>query len=66
MTDVEYGRETQSNPSCRLGGTGAGMTLESEGVRRVLVREGLVSNQELLEEIKALPGEMKARRGMCR
>ncbi len=36
---------------------------EQEGLRRVLVRKGLVSNDEVLKEIKAVRLELEARRG---
>ncbi len=34
---------------------------EQEALRRVLVRKGLVSNEELLEEVKAVRREMVMR-----
>ncbi len=36
---------------------------EQEALRRVLVRKGMLSNDEVLEEIKAVRQEMEARRG---
>ncbi len=39
------------------------MMFEQEATRRVLVRKGLVSNEEVLEEIKVVRREMEARRG---
>ncbi len=36
---------------------------EQEALRRVLVRKGLVSNEELLEEVKAVRREMEGKRG---
>ncbi len=39
------------------------MMFEQEATRRVLVRKGLVSNEEVLEEIKVVRREMVARRG---
>ncbi len=35
---------------------------EQEALRRVLVRKGLVTNEEVLEEIEAVRREMEARR----
>ncbi len=35
---------------------------EQEATRRVLVRKGLVSNDEVLEEIKAVRREMEGKR----
>ena len=35
---------------------------EQEALRRVLVRKGLVSNEEVLEEVKAVRRELEARR----
>jgi hypothetical protein len=37
---------------------------EQEGLRRVLVRKGLVSNEEVLAEVKAVRREMERRRGI--
>ncbi len=39
------------------------MMLETEAVRRVLVRKGLLTNEEVLEEIKAVRTEMEGKRG---
>ncbi len=36
---------------------------EQEALRRVLVRKSLVSNEEVLEEIKAVRREMEGKRG---
>ncbi len=36
---------------------------EQEALRRVLVRKGLVSNEEVLEEIKAVRRELEGKRG---
>ena len=36
---------------------------EQEGLRRVLVRKGLVSNEEVLAEVKAVRREMETKRG---
>jgi phosphoribosyl 1,2-cyclic phosphodiesterase len=35
---------------------------EQEALRRVLVRRGLVTNEEVLEEIKAVRRELEAKR----
>ena len=35
---------------------------EQEALRRVLVRKGILSDQEVLEEIKAVRRELEARR----
>ena len=35
---------------------------EQEALRRLLVRKGLVSNEEVLEEIKAVRREMEGKR----
>ncbi len=40
-----------------------GMMFETEATRRVLVRKGLLTNEEVLEEIKVVRREMEARRG---
>ncbi|MCZ6450509.1 MAG: hypothetical protein O6918_06555 [Deltaproteobacteria bacterium] len=40
-----------------------GMMLETEAIRRVLVRKGLLTNEEVLEEIKAVRREMEGKRG---
>jgi len=39
------------------------MMHEREATRRVLVREGLLTNEEVLEEIKAVRREMEGKRG---
>ncbi len=36
---------------------------EQEALRRVLVRKGLLTNEEVLEEIKAVRREMEGKRG---
>jgi len=36
---------------------------ETEATRRVLVRKGLLTNEEVLEEIKAVRREMEGKRG---
>ncbi len=36
---------------------------EQEATRRVLVRKGLLTNEEVLEEIRAVRGEMEGKRG---
>jgi len=36
---------------------------EQEALRRVLVRKGLVSNEEVLEEVKAVRRELEGKRG---
>jgi len=35
----------------------------AESLRRVLVRKGLVNNDEMLEEVKAVRRELEAKRG---
>ncbi len=40
--------------------------LEQDALRRVLVRKGLLTNEEVLEEIKAVRREMEGRRGLWR
>ncbi len=40
-----------------------GIMLEHGATRRVLVRKGLLTNEEVLEEIKAVRREMEAKRG---
>lgn len=37
---------------------------EQEGLRRVLVRKGLVTNEEILKEVKAVRREMEQMRGL--
>ncbi len=37
---------------------------EQEATRRVLVRKGLLTNEEVLEEIKAVRREMEGKRGL--
>jgi hypothetical protein len=39
------------------------MMIEQDATRRVLVRKGLVSNEEVLEEIKVVRTEMERKRG---
>ncbi len=39
------------------------MIFETEATRRVLVRKGLLTNEEVLEEIKAVRREMEGKRG---
>ncbi len=39
------------------------MMHEREATRRVLVREGLLTNEEVLEEIKVVRREMEGKRG---
>ena len=36
---------------------------EQEALRRVLVRKGLVTNEEVLEEVKAVRRELEGKRG---
>ncbi len=36
---------------------------EQEALRRVLVRKGMVSNEEVLEEVKAVRRELEPKRG---
>ena len=40
------------------------MMYETEATRRVLVRKGLLTNDEVLEEIKAVRREVEGKRGM--
>ncbi len=40
------------------------MMFETEATRRVLVRKGLLTNEEVLEEIKAVRREMEGKGGM--
>ncbi len=39
------------------------MMMEQDATRRVLVREGLLTNEEVLEEIKVVRREMEGKRG---
>ncbi len=39
------------------------MMFETEATRRILVRKGLLTNNEILEEIKVVRREMEGRRG---
>jgi len=39
------------------------MMYEQEATRRVLVRKGLLTNEEVLEEIKAVRRELEEKRG---
>ncbi len=39
------------------------MMFETEATRRVLVRKGLLTNEEVLEEIKVVRREMEGKRG---
>ncbi len=39
------------------------MMIEQDATRRVLVRKGLLTNEEVLEEIKAVRREMEGKRG---
>ncbi len=36
---------------------------EQEALRRVLVRKGLLTNEEVLEEVKAVRSELEGKRG---
>ncbi len=36
---------------------------EQEALRRVLVRKGLLTNEEVLEEVKVVRGEVEGKRG---
>ena len=36
---------------------------EQEALRRVLVRKGVLTNDEVLEEVKAVRGELEGKRG---
>ncbi len=42
------------------------MMNETEATRRVLVRKGLLTNEEVLEEIKVVRRELEATGGWCR
>ncbi len=39
------------------------MMIEQEATRRVFVRKGLLTNEDVLEEIKVVRGEMEGKRG---
>ncbi len=39
------------------------MMIEQEATRRVLVKKGLLTNEEVLEEIKVVRREMEGKRG---
>ncbi len=39
------------------------MMMEQDATRRILVRKGLLTNEEVLEEIKAVRREMEGKRG---
>ncbi len=39
------------------------MMLEQEATRRVLVRKGVLTNEEVLEEVKSVRREMEGKRG---
>jgi len=39
------------------------MMFEQEATRRVLVKKGMLTNEEVLEEIKAVKREMEGKRG---
>jgi hypothetical protein len=39
------------------------MMFETEATRRVLVRKGLLTNEEVLEEVKAVRREVEGKRG---
>ncbi len=39
------------------------MMYEQEATRRVLVRKGLLTSEEVLEEVKAVRRELEAKRG---
>jgi len=39
------------------------MMIEQDAARRVLVRKGLLTNEEVLEEIKTVRREMEGKRG---
>ncbi len=39
---------------------------EQEALRRVLVQKGLLTNEEVLEEVKAVRGELEGKRGLAK
>ncbi len=39
------------------------MMFQTEATRRILIRKGLLTNEEVLEEIKVVQREMEAKRG---
>jgi hypothetical protein len=39
------------------------MMMEQDATRRILVRKGLLTNEEVLEEIKVVRREMEGKRG---
>ena len=39
------------------------LSLEQEALRRVLERKGLLTNEEVLEEVKAVRQKMEGKRG---
>ncbi len=39
------------------------MMMEQDATRRVLVRKGLLTNEEVLEEIKAVKREVEGKKG---
>ncbi len=41
----------------------ANSRLTQEALRRVLVRTGLLTNEEVLEEVKVVRGELEGKRG---
>ena len=41
-----------------------GVMLEHEATRRVLVRKGLLTNEEVLEEIEVVRRELEGKRGL--
>jgi hypothetical protein len=41
-----------------------GIMLEHEATRRVLVRKGLLTNEEVLEEIEVVRRELEGKRGL--
>jgi len=61
VCEVIHGRETRSQTSRHLRGTAPAIMMEQDATRRVLVRKGLLTNEEVLEEIKAVRREMEGK-----
>jgi len=54
---IRHGRKTRSKASRHFRGTAPGHDDEQDATRRVLVKKGLLTNDEVLEEIKVVRRE---------
>ncbi len=55
--------KAESKAACDVRRTPPRLSVEQEALRRVLVQKGLLTNDEVLEEVKAVRREMEGKRG---